>query len=859
VRGPLLLLLFGSACCLLLPAAMPVWAEQPVAADLDFFEKKIRPVLVKHCYECHSVVGEEMEGGLMLDTRAAIRKGGENGPAVVPRAPQKSLLLDALEFKSTEMPPDGKLPDDIIADFRKWIERGAVDSREGDSSLEHDGPVAIAAEELWSLQPIQNSKPPTVANAEWPRGEIDRFVLAKLEQKGLEPVGDASPLILLRRIYFDLIGLPPPLQAIRDFEKDHSQEAIGELVDRLLQSPQFGERWGRYWLDVARFAESVGGSRDVLMPHAWRYRNYVIDAINADMPFDQFLHEQLAGDLLPAKDAADRDRLQIATGFLAVGTKSLNGGNLQMDIVDDQLDVTGKAVLGLAIGCARCHDHKFDPIPTADYYALAGIFRSTQTLYGSAKKLNADKAVNELLALGENVEQAIELHTAHQAKVGKINKKTKTINKTVRTLQTKLPKDWRQRHKQLMAATQTTTDDESPNQEIAKADVSEISKKDRKFLAEVTSLEAAQREAQQLKKQLKELNATKPVDIEYAVGVREAKKIADLKIHIRGERTKLGERVARGFLSCIDLDSSLNGTKIDKQQSGRLQFANWLTHDDNPLTARVAVNRIWQHLFGRGIVETVDNFGANGMKPTHPELLDYLATQYREEEWSLKKMVRRLILSRSYQLAADSDEANFATDPGNEYYWRMRRRRLDAESLRDSLLSASGKLDLTRPVASPVAEIGYGEVGRGIKTAPLDAPFPYRSVYLPIIRGIIPELLGMFDFPEPSNPQGQRMATNVPAQSLFLMNSPFVIEQAESLAALIIEAELQPAARVELAFLRCWNRHPKEGEVAQSLAFLNRLADQGDNEQADTQQRELANWTTYCHALFNGAESRYLD
>ncbi len=768
--------------------------------------------------------------------------------------PQKSLLIDALVFtKKLEMPPEGKLPPEVIADFRRWIKRGAADSRDGEMAMKQDGPVAIDAAELWSLRPIQDTQPPAVARADWPRDDMDRFVLARLEQQGLKPVGEATPLTLLRRIHFDLTGLPPTPEAIRDFEKDSSQKAIAKLVDRLLESPQFGERWGRYWLDVARYAESVGGSRDVLMPHAWRYRNYVIDAINADMPYDQFLREQLAGDLMPAADAADRDRLQIATGFLAIGTKSLNGGNLQMDIVDDQIDVTGKAVLGLAIGCARCHDHKFDPIPTADYYALAGIFRSTQTLYGSAKKQPADKAINELLVLGDNVDEIIEQHKVHQAKVTKLNKKTGALNKKLKTLQKKLPKDWRRRQAAIKAsnAAPASNGKDSPPPKIG----AKINAKDRKLLSDVAAFEAAQRESQELKSELKELNKSKPdSEIQYAIGVREAKKVADSKIHIRGDRAKLGETVARGFLSCVDLQA----VEIGKQQSGRLEFADWLVDADNPLTTRVAVNRIWQHVFGLGIVSTVDNFGANGIKPTHPELLDYLATQFRKEKWSVKKMVRRLVLSATYRLSADADEENYAKDPANEYYWRMRRRRLDAESLRDSLLAAAGNLDLKRPVASPVAEIGNGEVGRGIKTAPLEAPFPHRSVYLPILRGIIPELLRTFDFPEPSNPQGQRMATNVPSQSLFLMNSPFVIDQAESLAKRVLDAESDPALRVEQIFLRCLSRRPEQIELAQSLAFLKRLEQQSSDDGL-AENRDLAPWTTFCHALFNSAESRYLD
>ena len=827
--------------------------EQSEKAGIEFFEKKIRPVLAKHCYECHSATSKKVQGGLLLDSRRTLLKGGESGAAVVPGRPEKSLLIRALRHSGPEMPPAGKLPEQVIADFVAWIKMGAPIPKRGTAAPASAKPNDPQGEspKLWSLQPVDDPPVPDVADQRWPKSDIDRFILARLEKEGLKPVGDAEPLTLLRRLYFDLVGLPPPPEQIEAFQSSVQQDrssAIEALVDHLLDSPQFGERWARHWLDVARYAESNGKSRDVLMPHAWRYRDYVIDAYNADLPYDRFLTEQIAGDLLPADSPEERDRLMVATGFLALGSKTLVGNTKQVDLIDEQIDVVGKAVLGMTISCARCHDHKFDPIPTRDYYALSGIFLSTETLYGGGlrRAKNLVGQVDQLLVLGENSTERVKQLKQHQQTIARLQKERSSLQKKLKQLQKKLPKDWRDQLQTLKVALAEATKNKQEN-EAAPQPPAEVDKK-------VVEYAGVQDEFRSLQQRLKQLQDQKLPELQFAVGVRDANKPRNSKIHIRGEVNQLGQEVRRGFLSCIAIDDP---PEIPQTESGRLQLAQWLTHPDNPLTARVAVNRIWLHLFGRGIVETVDNFGNTGSKPTHPELLDHLARRFMENGWSTKQMIRQIVLSRVYQLSSDYDEKNYATDPQNTFYWRQNRRRLEAEALRDAMLAAAGRLNLERPYASAVAEIGDGEVGRGINTRPLYKPFPHRSVYLPIIRGIVPEMLKVFDFPEPSNPQGRRSATNVPAQSLYLMNSPFVIEQAEAMAQRVVAAETDREARLQLAYKLALGRLPSEQELLRSGKLLDEckaaLRDQKPS------QVETACWSTLCQALFAAAEFRYIE
>lgn len=837
-------------------------AVKPDRAGLQFFEKRIRPVLVKHCYECHSAESNEVKGGLWVDTREAIRAGGDSGPAVVPGRPNDGLLLDALRYESFEMPPAGKLPDRVIADFTRWIRMGAPDPRARRKPVKPEPDASDDKTDLWSLQPIDNPNPPAVRNGDWPRTGVDRFILARLEKKGLAPVGDAAPLTLLRRVHFDLVGLPPTPEDVAAFERDHSPEAYAAVVDGLLASPRFGERWGRHWMDVARYGESNGRSRDVLMPHAWRYRDYVIDAVNNDVPYDRFITEQIAGDLLPADDANERDRLKVATGFLAVGSKTLVGGTMQMDLVDEQIDTTSKAVLGLTAACARCHDHKFDPIPTRDYYALAGIFLSTETLYGGGLKRKKDLAgqSQQLVVLGENATTKIAEIQKQQKELAGIAKRQKTLANQQKKLQKRLPKDWQARLKELRrnqadaGEGDVASGTSGKNASAKKAADRGAVRRDKQIL----DYAKLAREIRELRERADDLKKSGPDSLEFAIGVRDAGKPRDAQIHIRGEANNKGDRVDRGFVSAIDIDEV---SQVDSSSSGRLDLARWMTHADNPLTARVAVNRVWLHLFGRGIVPTVDNFGNNGKEPTHPHLLDHLAHRFIQSGWSRKQLIRELVLSRTYRLSSELNEANFAADPDNRLYWRAVRRRLEAEAIRDAMLAASGRLRTTPPDASPVAEIGDGEVGRGINMKPLKEPFPHRSVYLPILRGIIPEMLKVFDFPEPSNVKGRRDETNVPAQSLFLMNSPFVIRQAEVMATRVIESSSEPADRVERAFLLCYGRRPDAAETNRAVEFLtNKDPQRAPSNKTETKPvSEHSRWTTFCHALLASAEFRYID
>jgi hypothetical protein len=802
-------------------------AAEPKATGkaIFFFEKNIRPVLVKHCYECHSTKAKQVQGGLWLDTRDGTRKGGETGPAVVPGNMKKSLIIDALEHTSLEMPPDKKLPANVIANFRRWIRTGAADPRLGKSPIAGKKPKAVR-QTLWSLKPITLPKLPRVNNTAWPRNEIDRFILARLEKAGLKPVGDADRLTLLRRVTFDLVGLPPTPQEIEAFQNDRSANAFEKVVDRLLESTHFGERWGRHWLDIARFAESNGKDRDALYPTAWRYRRFVIDSFNADKPYDQFLTEQLAGDLLPAKDEAHKNKLLIATGFLAIGPKNLmqRGEQMLAETVDEQIDVTTRSILALTVSCARCHDHKFDPIPSRDYYALAGIFRSTETLYGSGTRGGKNKATHE-----KNL-QPLKTPKASTPQAIAARKKQLTALKMRRDAATKLVTGLQKLLRQ-------------------------AGRDKKRSAVKRRALNQAHARLKMLETQYKNALAGKGTSTEFAMAVREAKKIADAKINLRGDYRKLGAQVPRGFLSAIKSHSSIS---VNQSQSGRLELARWMTDSANPLTTRVAVNRVWHHLLGRGLVRTVDNFGLNGEEPSHPELLDYLAMEFSREGWSFKKIIRKVVLCRTYQLANTGDDHAMSVDPDNTLIWRMSQRRLDAESLRDAILSASGKLNHTPPVRSPVAEVGYGEVGRGINTKPLEREFLHRSVYLPVIRGLLPEIFKVFDFAEPSIVVGSRTSTNVPTQALFFMNSDFIIGNSEALAKrLLAETKQLDTKKIDVAYRRTLSRPATEGEISRATAYLKSADERLRSRQPDSAKRRQIIWTSFCQALFASAEFRY--
>nr|MBC8291380.1 DUF1549 domain-containing protein [Planctomycetota bacterium] len=609
----------------------------------DYFEKRIRPVLAKHCYKCHSDAAKTLRGKLRLDTSAGIRAGGQSGPILGEGEVEKSRLLKALLYQGPKMPPSGPLPESVIVDFRKWLQEGAV--------LPDDRPVKPASEggqtdaaSHWAFSPPESVAVPSLRGDLPAPTEIDRFIVARLQTEGLVPGKLAAKSVLLRRLSFDLIGLPPTLKEQRQFFQDDSAEAYEKLVDRLLASPHFGERWGRHWLDLARFSESNGADRNVIYQHAWRYARYVITALNEDRPFDIFVREQIAGDLLPWDSQEQQDRQLVATGFLTFGPKTFmetKAERFRMDRVDEQIDVVSRSVLGLTISCARCHDHKFDPIPTRDYYALAGIFRSTFLLSGPAapagNQYGHDRPLQPIGMDGEK------LHGPSQKWQDDVAEQVKVRNKARSDRYRVVRKKAAQENKQKM--------------DQAKADKGdgEAAKRVKELAAEIETLakEIAVWDAKikKLDEKLKQTQDNPPPFPDYAMAVRDDETIEDCRIRTAGEFDQLDESVPRGVPVALS-DSPI---EMPADQSGRVQLAEWLTSERNPLTARVAVNRIWQHLFGAGLVRSVDNFGRTGEKPTHPRLLDWLAVQFMKDGWSTKRMIRRIVLSRSYRLASSVD------------------------------------------------------------------------------------------------------------------------------------------------------------------------------------------------------------
>jgi Ca2+-binding EF-hand superfamily protein len=828
--------------------------EQPTPEGLAFFEKKIRPVLVDKCYKCHSADSEKIKGGLVLDTRQGIRLGGDTGPAVVPGDVSGSLLVEALRYtnKDLKMPPEksgGKLPDDVIADFEQWIKMGAPDSREASHGVAASKPSwdTEKAKNHWAFKAPRTEAPPAVRDSAWPHSDIDRFLLAALEARDLKPVADADKTTLLRRVYFDLTGLPPTPEELAAFLADPSPNAFAKVVDALLASPRFGETWGRHWLDVARYAESTGRDVNATVPHAWRYRDYVIAAFNADQPYDQFIREQIAGDLLPAKDDRERAQNLIATGFLAIGSINLTERNprqFALDLADEQLDTVSQAVLGMTVACARCHDHKFDPIPQRDYYAMAGIFLSTETCYGTAPLFENGHPGKEIpLPVGAglpvpakkiNAEKRAALEAAY----------TTARSYSDGMFSGKIPQPKEELKKRLAA--------------LVLADRVGQTKK------ELESYDA-DGNLKPLAVGVSDLPAGKPsrspgvphsyeeVIARFQARAEMFSAVGDSPLFVRGDAAKPADKVPRGFLTALGAAQS---AQIAPGQSGRRELADWLVSSKNPLTARVYVNRVWHSLFGRGLVESVNNFGTTGDQPSNPALLDYLAVRFQQEGWSTKKLIREIVLSHGYQLSSGYDDRNFTSDPENALVWRHAPHRLEAEAIRDSMLAVSGALQLVPPVGSEVALIGDGALGgREIRfmRKPLngdlfvEAKGEFRSVYLPVVRNALPDALAAFDFAEPNNVGGHREATNVPTQALYLLNNDFVTAQARHFADRLLA--LPPPERVNRAFQLAFSRLPTPNEEAATAALF----------QGYPTHDEKAAWTSFCRALFGCAEFRILD
>jgi hypothetical protein len=931
-----------------------VWAGDPAVERqrLEFFESKIRPVLVKSCYECHAADSKKISGGLLVDSRQGLLEGGESGPAVVPGDLKESLLISALKHDDFEMPPKGKLPPEVIADFEKWIQDGATDPRRASNRIARPKAIDIeAGRKHWAYHPLKAPTIPTIENTAWPSNDVDRFILARLEAEGLSPGPDAKKIVLVRRLYFDLIGLPPTPEQIAQFINDKSPKAYENLVDQLMASPRFGERWGRHWLDVSRFAESMS-LRGVLLKHAWRYRDYVIDAFNDDKPFDQFLRQQLAGDLLEASSVDARRQNLIATTFLMMGDTLLENQNksqLDMDFVDEQLDVIGKGLLAQTITCARCHDHKFDPIPTRDYYAMAGILKNVQGL----KHSNVSGFMEVPLPISDEAKRELELRNSSVARLqSEINTLKATLEpqspttfpivvaasslagivvddddvKTVgawthsvhskhyigkryihdsnkgkgdKTLSfiPKLPGDaeyevrFAYSHGNGRASNVPVTVFSAAGEKTIIVDMSKAPPLEGRFLSlgtyrfeadeqslvlisnegtdgvltadavqfipvgndsKVTTSPASQAEKelpagerQALKKNMAKLTADlaalgkqKPAREMVNSAVEKAKP-TDLKIHIRGSIDNLGVIAPRGVLQVANYGPV---PEMPTSSSGRLELANWIVDPKNPLTSRVMVNRVWHWLIGAGLVRTVDNFGTTGESPSHPELLDHLAVQFVQRGWSVKKLIRTIVLSRTYRLSSSRGEQQ--EDPENRLLAHMNRRRLDAESLRDTMLSVGGTLNF---------EMGGATFPANLKT---DIGFqfqaPRRSVYVPVFRCSLPELFEVFDFANPSMVTGRRDVSTVAPQALFMMNHAFVRTQARLTAErLLSRSQLTTTNRIDHAYLQILGRHATEAEVSLSQQFLKSVTDTSEMGEADA-------WTQMVQSMFSTIEFRYI-
>ena len=764
--------------------------DELTAAESRFFEQRVRPLLIKHCYRCHSENSGRMRGGLRLDTKEGLLRGGQSGPSIVPHDSEVSVLISAIEYDDAflQMPPNGKLDPAEIAILRAWVEMGAPDPRVENRIAHQPQHAAIdidAGRAHWAYQPLAANSPDDISASNWARTPIDQLVDAERDALELRPVSDADARTLVRRMHLVITGLPPAPEQLRRWvstielaaSETARHEAVEDLVDTLLATEQFGERWGRHWLDVARFAESTGGDHNNIYQHAWRYRNFVIDAFNDDVPFDHFIRQQIAGDLLPIADNAEWANNIVATGFLAIGPKLVGEENqpkFLADLVDDQIGTTTRAFLATTVSCARCHDHKYDAIPQTDYYAMAGIFRATETHYGLLPAQARQSTT--LIDLTDLVEPEGDGLTPAE-------------------------------YQQLVDAR------ESAKRELDEA-MQQIRSGENVFRGTLRRLRSQRDETSAA------LQAYLPDGQRRAFAMGTQDRDAPLTTHllVRGEVDQRAQQVHRGLPQVLT-ERGRNRLPSQLRSSGRLQLADWIASAHNPLTARVIVNRIWHWMFGRGLVRTVDDFGKGGEAPTHAALLDYLAGRLVESDWSVKSIIREIALSRTFQLSSNHSDEGFAIDPENAYLWQFKKRRLEAEAIRDAMLAVSGELDLTRPSGTLLQSVGEGGVGQNVFEPDIRAiEANVRSVYLPRVRSVLPHVLELFDAPDASLVTGARDTTSNPLQSLYMMNNPFVQSRAAALAGRVngLDANDQITALYELFF----SRTPTDNERAAGLEFL---------------------------------------
>lgn len=793
--------------CAMLAAEEPAQEQRPTAEQLQFFETNIRPLFVEHCFKCH---GQKKQwAGLRLDSREALLRGGESGAAIIPGKPDESLLIRAVRHADDDltMPPEEMLTSRQIAALVRWVEMNAP------------YPVTMSAAKRlrnpqhWAFQPLAGKSVPAITNSNWAQSALDHFILAKLKAAGLSPAKSADKRTLIRRVTFDLIGLPPTPNEIAAFLADESPDAFSRIVDRLLASPQYGERWGRHWLDVARYADSNGFDENIAHGNAWRYRDYVVTSFNEDKPFDQFVIEQLAGDLLPFDNETQQHQQLIATGFLSIGPKVLaetDEAKMRMDIIDEQLDTTGRAFLGLTLGCARCHDHKFDPISAADYYGLAGIFKSTLTM---RKYIKVAEWHEHLLPSAAA--------TALKAKFAESIANRKSTIATLIAAADKL-------------AREQLTDDSTA-----------------KPLESLEPLYPAETKAnlKTLREELSALEKAGP-DLPSAMGVTEDQ-VVDIAIHLRGNPLTLGDVVPRHTPPVI---KGPGLPQFSNEYSGRRQLAEWLVDPRHPLTARVFVNRVWRWHFGQGIVRTTDNFGLLGEAPSHPRLLDWLAGRFIASGWSVKALHRLIVLSSTYRQASTTAPETIQQDPENRLFGRAEVRRLEAEAVRDALLATSGQLDTA--LGGSLLKLKnrayfFDHTSKDLTTYDSRR----RSLYLPIVRNNVFDLFQVLDFPDPAVSTSNRATTVVASQALLMLNSDFVMQAAAKFADRLLADSTDDDQRLTQLYAIAFGREPTAAERQADRAFLTEMA-LAQPPESNTQQHQA--WAALCHVALAANEFVYL-
>lgn len=803
-----------------IPAADPAAAEKAASdpAGIEFFERQIRPLLAEACYSCHSAEAKKLKGALRVDTYAGMLAGGTSKkPSVVPGKLDVSALIHAVRWldEDTAMPPKERLAPEKVKLLEEWVVRGAPHPDAAGIKARDPAAELAAAKSHWSFQPLTQPTVPAAGDG-WAQNEIDRFIAAGHVAAGVKPVGDADKRTLIRRATFDLTGLPPTAEEVDRFLADDSPQAFATVIDRLLASKSYGERWGRHWLDLARYADTEGDASDYPVPQAFRYRNYVIDSFNADKPYDQFLREQIAGDLLPAKDEAQRREMTIGTGFIALSRRfSVNPEGDHHLTIEDTIDTTGRVMMGLSLSCARCHDHKFDPIPTSDYYALYGIFASTKYPFPGSEEHRYQHSFVQLVSDQERDQL-----------LGGKKERVLAIDAEYAALRNERDNDWKIRDEIKKAKAEGREPPKDPRGHMEIRDAMNKLMKERRTLIE-------------------EL----PQDVPTAYAVAEGSPRNE-RIQKRGERWKLGDEVHRGFLQIAGGQKLPDGTT----GSGRLDLAGWLTDPKNPLTARVAANRLWHLHFGRGLVPTTNDFGLRGVVPSNQPLLDWLASRLMQEGWSFKRMHRLIMGSHTYRLAATTDPQAMVKDADNTRHWRFTRRRLAAEEVRDAVMVMSGTLDRVMPGAhKDFPSLNKKDYSQH---SPFQAVYdsPYRSVYVMQQRIRKHPFFEIFDGADTNSAVGERATTITPLQALFQLNSRFMQDQAQALASRL-ETAGDPLNRVAAAYVMVLARPASEDEVRAGVEYLKRFDELAKAENA-TNVKSL---TSFVRALFASNEFMFID